>query len=159
MPDTEDVALWYAAYRFVVTYWAEVDRNGGGDAHDFYLADALFAVGQNRFPGRDKIRAFYRERQRRGFTTTRHLVSNLQVVSMGEREVRLSGVLCLYRADGHPPFHGARAPMLVADIGAECVREPDGRWLYRSHILNPLFVGSDIPYSLSVDPDALTRSS
>jgi hypothetical protein len=48
--------------------------------------------------------------------------------------------------------------MLVADIEAECVRGDDARWLYRSHILHPLFVGSDIPYSLSVNPDALNRA-
>lgn len=158
MQDTGDVALWYALHRFVVHYWSEIDLNGGGEAHNFYLPDALFAVGQNQFPGRDKIRAFYQERQRRGFTTTRHLISNLQVLPINDREVRVTGVLSLYRADGRPPFHGARAPMLIADIEAECVRGDDARWLYRSHILHPLFVGSDIPYSLSVNPDALNRA-
>jgi hypothetical protein len=159
MQDTDDAALWYALNRFVVNYWAEVDRNGGGEAHHFYVGDALFAVGQNRFPGRNKIRAFYEERQRRGYTTTRHLISNLQVWPVDDREVRLTGVLSLYRADGRPPFTGARAPMLVADLEAECVRGENGQWLYRSHILHPLFIGSDIPYSLSINPDALTRTA
>ena len=32
MPDTDDVALWYALYRLVTNYWFEVDFNGGGGA-------------------------------------------------------------------------------------------------------------------------------
>ena len=154
MRDTEDAALWYSVQRFIVNYWAEVDLHGGGNAHGFYLADAVFAVGENRFEGQNKIRAFYAHRRRRGFSTTRHLISNLQVQPLAEGEVRAIGVLCLYRADGRPPFQGERAPMLIADLTAECVRVEEG-WRFRSHLLHPLFVGGDIPYSISIDPDAL----
>lgn len=159
MQDTDDVALWYALYRFVTNYWAEVDLNSGEAAHSFYLPDAVFEVGQNRFEGQEKIRAFYQHRRRRGISTTRHLISNLQVLPREDETVRLVGVLSLYRADGAPPFHGERAPMLIADLRAECVRDENGGWLYRAHVLQPLFVGSDIPYSISIDPDALRNVS
>ncbi|MBV9859606.1 MAG: nuclear transport factor 2 family protein [Alphaproteobacteria bacterium] len=158
MEDTDDPALWYALYRFVANYWREVDRNGGEQAHEYYLPNALFAVGQNRFAGRDKIRVFYQQRRNRGFTTTRHTLANLQVLPIDAGRVRVIGVLSLYRADGRPPFHGARAPMLVADIDAECALAEDGRWAFRSHVLHPLFVGSDIPYSLAIDPDQLPNT-
>ncbi|MBV9863632.1 MAG: nuclear transport factor 2 family protein [Alphaproteobacteria bacterium] len=155
MPDTDEVALWYALYRLTANYWYEVDFNGGGKAHEFYLPDALFAVGESQFRGHDKIRAFYTRRQQRGRTMTRHLFNNLQVLPVDAGRVRVIGVLSLYRADGRPPFQGERPPMLVADIAAECVLGDDRQWRYRSHALHPIFVGSDIPYSLSIDPQVL----
>jgi hypothetical protein len=63
MLDTDDLALWYALNRLVTNYWADVDHNGGSRAHEFYLPAALFAVGNNRFEGPEKIRAFYARRR------------------------------------------------------------------------------------------------
>jgi hypothetical protein len=48
--------------------------------------------------------------------------------------------------------------MLVADVTAECLRSDDGQWRYRSHTLRPIFVGRDIPHSISIDPKFLSRS-
>jgi len=158
MPDTDDVSLWYALYRHAMNYWHEVDFNGGARAHEFYVRDGLFAVGDNRFEGHDKIRAYYDWRRRRGHITSRHLLNNLQVLPEDEHHVRQIGVLSLYRADGRPPFQGERPPMLIADIIADCVRGEDEVWRYRSHILRPLFVGRDIPHSISIDPQFLSRS-
>jgi hypothetical protein len=79
MLDTDDLALWYALNRLMTNYWDDVDSNGGAEAHEFYLPDALYAVGNNRFEGEEKIRAFYARRRQRGRTTTRHLVDNLRV--------------------------------------------------------------------------------
>ncbi len=66
MLDTDDLALWYALNRLMTNYWADVDSNGGELAHEFYLPDALYAVGSNRFEGEQKIRAFYARRRQRG---------------------------------------------------------------------------------------------
>ena len=128
MPDTDDVALWYALYRLATNYWYEVDFNGGARAHEYYVPDGLFAVGGNRFEGHDKIRAYYAWRERRGYITSRHLLNNLQVLPEDEHRVRQIGVLSLYRADGRPPFQGERPPMLIADIIADCVRCEDEVW-------------------------------
>ena len=51
MLDTDDPALWYALNRLMTNYWAEVDHNGGTRAHEFYLPEARYAVGRNRFDG------------------------------------------------------------------------------------------------------------
>ena len=80
MLDTDDLALWYALNRLMTNYWADVDHNGGSRAHEFYLPEALFAVGNNRFEGPEKVRAFYARRRQHGTTTTRHLVGNLRVL-------------------------------------------------------------------------------
>jgi len=153
--DTDDLALWYALNRLMTNYWAEVDHNGGSQAHEFYLPDALYVVGHNRFEGPEKIRAFYARRRERGTTTTRHLIDNLQVFRADAQHARTVGVMSLYRADGRPPFQLARPPAMIADFEAQCVLGDDGAWRFQSHILRPIFVGSDLPASISIDPQRL----
>jgi hypothetical protein len=153
--DTDDVALWYAIYRLVVNYWAEVDQNAGSRAHEYYLADAFYAVGNNRFEGIEKIRAYYSRRQQIGNSGTRHLVDNLQVFGEGRDRARAVGVMSLYRADGRPPFQGARPPSMIADFEAQCVLGEGREWRFRSHLLRPIFVGSDLPVSIMIDPQRL----
>jgi hypothetical protein len=45
LADSDDLALWYALIRLMTNYWADVDGNSGSQAHEFYLPDALYAVG------------------------------------------------------------------------------------------------------------------
>ena len=155
MLDTDDLALWYALNRLMTNYWADVDDNGGGQAPEFYLPDALYAVGNNRFEGAEKIRAFYARRRQRGNTCTRHLVSNLRVFRDDSRRARMVGVMSLYRAEGIPPFQGARPPVMIADFEAQCVLGDDRLWRFQSHVLRPIFIGSDLPTSVSIDPRRL----
>jgi hypothetical protein len=51
MADTDDLTLWYALNRLMTNYWADLDVNGGSQAHEFYLPDPLYAVGNNRSRG------------------------------------------------------------------------------------------------------------
>jgi hypothetical protein len=155
MPETDDLTLWYALNRLMTNYWADVDHNGGGQAHEFYLPEALYTVGHNRFEGAEKIRAFYARRRQRGNTTTRHLIDNLRVFREEARRAATAGVMSLYRADGRPPFQLARPPAMIADFEAQCVLGDDGIWRFQSHILQPIFVGSDLPASISIDPERL----
>ena len=155
MLDTNDLALWYALNRLMTNYWADVDHNGGNHAHEFYLPDALYAVGNNRFEGVEKIRAFYARRRQVGNSTTRHLVSNLQASQDEVGRARAVGIMSLYRADGRPPIRGVRAPAMIADFEAQCVLGDDRMWRLRSHLLRPIFVSSDLPASISIDPQRL----
>jgi SnoaL-like domain len=153
--DIDEPALWYALNRLMTDYWAEVDNNGGRQAHEFYLPDALYVVGENRFEGEEKIRAFYARRRQFGNTTTRHLVGNLRVFPDGVRHARAVGIMSLYRADGRAPIRGIRPPAMIADFEALCVAAEDRPWRFRSHLLHPVFVGSDLPASISIDPQRL----
>ena len=63
--------------------------------------------------------------------------------------------MSLYRADGRPPFRGARTPAMIADFEAQCVLADDGLWRFQLHLLRPIFVGSDLPASISIDPGRL----
>jgi SnoaL-like protein len=155
MLDTDDPALWYALNRLITNYWAEVDDNGGSNAHEFYVSEALYTVGNNRFEGADKIRAFYGRRRQHGTISTRHLVGNVRVFREDERLARALGVMSLYRADGPPPIERMRPPAMIADFEASCVLGDDLRWRFQSHVIRPIFVGSDRPASISIDPRRL----
>ncbi|HUC10648.1 MAG TPA: nuclear transport factor 2 family protein [Stellaceae bacterium] len=154
-PDHEDIALWHALNRLMIDYWAEVDQNGGERAHQFYLPDALYAVGNNRFDGTDKIRAFYTRRRQMGNSSTRHLVDNFRVFPDGAGRGRALGIMSLYRADGRPPIRTVRPPSMIADFEAQCALGDDGLWRFQSHLLRPIFVSSDLPVSITIDPQRL----
>jgi len=153
--DSPDVRFWHVLNHLETSYWWDVDCNAGRQAHEFYLPDGLFAVGDNQFLGQQNIRAFYTWRQRRGLLTSRHLIYNLRVASSDEWRASLTAILSLYRANGRPPIRGTKPPSLIADIKADCVRGEDGVWRYQSHCVLPIFVGSDIPLSLSIDTQIL----
>jgi hypothetical protein len=155
MLDTDDLALWYALNRLITNYWAEVDNNGGSQAHQFYMPGAFYTVGDNRFEGAEKIRAFYARRRQHGAISTRHLVGNIRVFGDDERQARAVGVVSLYRADGPPPIERMRPPAMISDFEAHCVLGDDRLWRFQSHVIRPIFVGSDRPASISIDPDRL----
>jgi hypothetical protein len=81
MLDLDEPALWYTLNRLMTDYWDDVDHNGGEHAHEFYLPDALYAVGNNRFEGTDNA-----------------------------QNARAIGVMSLYRADGRAPIRGMKPP-------------------------------------------------
>ena len=160
MTETGDLTLWCALNRLMSDYWADVDHNDGQRAHAFYQPDALYAVGDNRFEGVEKIRAFYaRRRQISGASMrhglTRHLISNLRVERDGAEHARAMGIMTLYRAEGKPPFHPVTPPAMLADFEARCVLAGDRVWRFQSHLLQPVFVGDDPPMSMLLDPQRL----
>jgi hypothetical protein len=154
MSDDGDLALWCALNRLIADYWAEVDENGGREAHAFYLPDGLYLIGNNRFEGRDKIEAFY-ARRRHGTIMTRHVVANLRAFGDGERQARMAGLMSLYRADGSSPFQGARPPAMIADFEARCTLGDDRRWRFQAHVMRPFIIGSDMPASIMIKPQSL----
>jgi hypothetical protein len=152
-PNTNDAQLWFSIYSLVVNYWRDVDHHEGRDAHHFYVADGAFVVGDNHFDGHDGIRTFYAWRRKREKFGSRHLLSDLVVIADGERQARGVGVVTLHRAIGRPPYR-TTSPALISDLTCDCVREDD-TWRFKSHVLNPLFVGDDVPLSLSVNTQHL----
>jgi len=159
MPDTDDLVLWYTLNLLITNYWADVDDNGGSRAHGFYLPDALYVVGENRFEGEENIRGFYDRRRERGNATTRHLITNLRTFRAGVNRARMIGVMSLYRADGRPPINEAKPLAMIADFEAHCVLVDDHTWRFQSHVLRPIFVGRDRPFSVTIDPERLRAQS
>ena len=125
-------------------YWYEVDHNWGRSAHEFYLPDGVFAIGEKRMHGREEIQNFYRWRQGRGERTARHVVSNFLVRTSGERHARAECILCLYAADGAPVLESKPA-IMIADVINDYVLNDDDRWLLQSRVLRPVFMGGESP--------------
>lgn len=149
-----DAGLWCALSRLMAEYWAEVDENGGREAPDFYLPDAVYAIGNNRFEGRDKIAAFY-ARRHHGTVVTRHVLSNLRVAADSKTAAHAAGLMTLYRAHGRSPFQGARPPAMIADFEAHCVLAEGYGWRFQSHVLRPFIVGNDMPASVMINAHSL----
>jgi hypothetical protein len=158
MLHSDDIALSHALSRLMANYWADVDENGGREAHEFYEPDGIYAIGNNRFEGRDKIAAFY-ERRRYGKIMTRHLLSNLRLFGDVEPHARILGMMSLYRAEGGSPFQGVRPPAMIADFEARCVLCPDRQWRFQSHVLRPFIVGNDLPASIMIKQQTLGQTS
>jgi hypothetical protein len=151
MNGRDEHALWYSLYKLETSYWHDVDFNHGRNAARFYLADGVFAIGDNVFRGVERISEFYAWREQRTGSTTRHLVSNLRIAEAGERHASVDGLISFHQADGQPPVWDSSAAILVADLMNECVRDDDGAWRFRSHVLRPVFMGNDVPLSLAFD--------
>jgi len=47
---------------------------------------------------------------------------------------------------------------MIADFEVQCVLGEDQLWRFQSHVLRPIFVGSDVPISLSIDRNTCDRA-
>jgi hypothetical protein len=124
-----------------VNYWYEVDHNWGRRAHTYYVPDGKFMIGDKTMVGVEAIANFYKWREGRGERAARHVVTNFRRSDGEELCTRLECILILYAADGRPPLP-SESPVMIADITSECERRPNGRWLFRTHVLAPIFTGA-----------------
>ena len=138
-----DISLWHALYDLEVRYWRDINLNSGAKAHEFYTTDGIFVVGDKKHTGRDAIREFYTWRAQRGARTARHMVTNF-CVQAGTDPTTASavGMVSNFAADGAPPLPSEPAA-LVADLTNHYGRGDHGGWLFKSHVLTPIFVGED----------------
>src|SRR5579863_8490358 len=119
--DIDRTKTWFAVYDLECKHWRDVDCNGGRCAHELYENDGVYAVGRNQFRGRDNIRRFYDWRRgRREQASTRHLITNINVVEEKERHAKSVGLITLYRARGNsyrvsggPYLTKADGPVLI----------------------------------------------
>jgi SnoaL-like domain len=161
----DEFRLWHALQRLQATYWYDVDLNEGRTAHEHFAPDGVKTVGHHRFEGCEQIRAFYEWRARQspseaarklgisGLKAVRHVVSNLYVASSGERCATVLGIVTFY---GGPSKQQTNPPM-VADLINECVLDQDNVWVFKSHTLQPIFLGKVAPGELMVDPSFLKK--
>jgi len=166
MNSQDELLLWHALHRLEVTYWYDVDVNEGRTAHEFFTPDGVKMVGHNRFQGREQIRAFYEWRARQsgteavrqlgisGLRAVRHLITNLNVASSGERCATVLGIVVFY---GGASKHQSNPPM-VADFINECVLNNDNVWRFKSHTLRPVFMGKVTPPEMLIDPNFLKHT-
>jgi hypothetical protein len=123
-----------------VAFWQDVDHNWGRTAHEFFVEeDALYAT-PDPLEGRQAIRDFYSWREGRGSRIARHCIVNFHAAPDGDNRATCDWILLLHAADGEPVLPTA-PPILIADFRDVCARGADGRWLYESRTLTPIFKG------------------
>jgi len=166
----DEFLLWHALHRLEVTYWYDVDFNGGRTAHEFFIPDGVKMVGHNRFEGREAIREFYEWRTRlvgakavrhlgiSGVKAVRHLITNLYVASSRERCATVLGLVIFYGGATYPSKRQSNSPMMVADLITECVLNEDNVWRYKSHTLRPVFMSNETPPSMMIEPRSLKHT-
>jgi hypothetical protein len=81
----------------------------------------------------------------------RHLITNLQVASSGERSATARGLVIFYAGAVFPSQRQSDPPMMVADLINECVLDTDNVWRFKSHTLRPVFMGKTTPPSMGID--------
>jgi hypothetical protein len=170
MNSHDELLLWPALHRLETTYWYDVDFNEGRTAHEFFTPDGVKVVGHNRFEGRDGIREFYKWRARQtagkavrqlgvsGVKAVRHLITNLYVASSSERYATVLGIVSFYGGATYPTKRQSSPPTMVADLITECVLSKDNAWRYKSHTLRPVFMSSEAPPSMVIDPHFLEQT-
>jgi uncharacterized protein (TIGR02246 family) len=121
-----------------IDYWHEVDINDGARAHEYFTADGVFTSSVKAHSGRDAIKAFYAQRKARGPRTSRHVISNFRVVVADPDHASTQWVLSLYAANG-APILPSKAPIMLADVNEELVREADGVWRYKLRTIKAVF--------------------
>lgn len=136
-PDAQ-ARIQAAIERLNVDYWFDVDRHEGIHAHDFYEPDGVFTTSIRSRTGRDAIAAFYRGRQDGRVRTARHVISNQRIDIADEHNATADWILLLHAADGAPVLPSEPA-IMIADVHDVCRRQADGRWLYVSRTIVPIF--------------------
>ncbi|WP_207844378.1 nuclear transport factor 2 family protein [Williamsia soli] len=135
-----------AVHDVLAAFWFDVDHRDGVGAHLFFVADGELAFESARFRGRDEIRAVYADRVARGPRVSRHVMSNVHVVSREDDSVEVVSSVCLYAQDGHAP--GSRViPVGVSDVFDQLVSTSDGLLIVSRSIVNQ-FVSSDAEFAV-----------
>jgi hypothetical protein len=139
--DKDRLALTQELYALVVDYWHDVDSNWGRNAPDYFAPDGIFIGPAASYPGREKVRAFYKWREDRGARTVVHSVHNFQANFDGGPDRALCHwFLMLYGADGKPvlPTH---PPIQIAHMTDKMIRDPNDGWQIVSRQFDTWFEG------------------
>ncbi|WP_174278918.1 nuclear transport factor 2 family protein [Sphingomonas bacterium] len=139
MSASGEIERFVRLHALEVDYWYAVDRRQGTGAEEFYTEEGIFVVGSETMRGRDEVAAFYRWRASRGERTARHCVSNPRLSASGENAATFECVMQLFADDGVPVLESKPA-IMIADVRSDCVLV-DGRWLFKAHVLTPIFTG------------------
>lgn len=139
-----EIELFYTLQKLEVSYWREVDRNYGRNAHLQYVADGRFWIGEQKFEGRDQIRGFYAWREERGERTARHVATNLLLNADEPERPVLHSVMFLHADDGLPILTSNPA-ILVGDVATTFSKSGDGCWQVEAREINPIFMGGVAP--------------
>ncbi len=138
--DENRLELTRMLHGLLIDYWHDVDTNWGRNAPEYYTQDARFVGPVAAYEGREKIRAFYSWREKRGARTVVHSVQNFQALFDGGPDKAICHwFMMLYAADGKPvlPTH---PPIQIAYMTDRLINTDDG-WKVTSRNFDIWFEG------------------
>jgi hypothetical protein len=124
--DENRLELTRLLHGLLIDYWHDVDTNWGRNAPDYYTEDGRFVGPAAAYEGREKIRAFYAWREKRGARTVVHSVQNFKAFfDGGPDKATCHWFMMLYAADGKPvlPTH---PPIQIAYMTDHLVNTEEG---------------------------------
>ncbi len=136
----ERIALTQQLHALVIDYWHDVDTNWGRNAPDYFAEDGIFVGPAASYPGREKVRAFYKWREDRGARTVVQAVHNFQAMLDGADKAICHWFLMLYAADG-TPILPSNPPIQIAYMTDKLIRDSDGGWLLTYRKFDTWFEG------------------
>ena len=123
-------------------YWHEIDVNGGGAAHTYYVEDAEFHGPIHSYYGREKIQAFYDWRQANGPRLSVHSFTNFRARFTGPDTAETTCFMMLYAQNGVKPLP-SKVPTTLS-LCTDRYRRVGDRWLCAYKRFEHLFE-SDVP--------------
>lgn len=137
MAEAIDPTTYRAIERLVHEHAWLIDHGQASQVVDLYTEDGrVLGIGPDKV-GRAAIGAWADARQTMTERQSRHVQTNLRLVSAGDATVQGTVVLTLYRHDG--PGTGDPAPSLVGEYADLYVKGPDGQWRFGERRLSILF--------------------
>jgi hypothetical protein len=132
VPDLDEVERAYS--RLVSAYSHRIDFGEAARVADLFTEDGVWESAEATMRGREQIAAGFGRRQANTGRRSRHVCTNLAVVSLvSEDEAEAVCYFTLYRADG---VDGDRAapldgePVIVGDYHDRLVRTADDGWRF-----------------------------
>jgi hypothetical protein len=137
---SDRLALTHELYALTIDYWHDVDTNWGRNATQYYAEDGVFIGPDASYPGREKIRAFYKWREDRGARTVVHAVHNFQAMLDQPDKATCHWFLMLYAHDGKPVLPTA-PPIQIAYMTDKLTLDAAEGWLLTSRKFDNWFAG------------------
>jgi hypothetical protein len=114
----------------------EQDRNKGANFANFFAPDGIYhPVNQEPVCGREAIREYFKKRD---VGLTRHIVSNVALLSSTADEAEIASIMTVYVGKGDGP-HPAK-PAAVLDCKDRLVRL-EGKWMFKHREMMIAFRG------------------
>jgi hypothetical protein len=132
----------------IIASWHDIDIGDSTHIGDYYAEDGrLIFNSREPIVGRETIREGYQTRLAAGARLSRHVVSNVFVVSASENEVKTVSYMRLYAGNGEPPLPHPE-PLSVSDEYDTFTRAEDGIWyIAERHLVQRM-----------ADPDTVFRT-
>lgn len=113
-----------------------IDHGYADQAAELFTDDAVLSAGGTDVSGISDIRRHLEQRARNREIRSRHVVSNIRLLSEGSGQVRGTSIMSIYRNT----VESGRPQLIIGDVEDLYRRGADGRWRLAQRQLAPTFL-------------------